>query len=61
MCVNLKTFNESFRQWAEEREDEPEFWPTEDTQIIPEKKKLLLADLDRNTLIAEEKKGNAKE
>lgn len=25
MCVHLKTFNESFRTWAEAREDEQDF------------------------------------
>ncbi|GAB3165020.1 hypothetical protein [Telluribacter humicola] len=34
MCINLKTFNESFRKWSEENEQEgfPYAWPQSDDQ-----------------------------
>ncbi len=53
MCVNLKTFNESFRKWAEEQDEQPD-WSTD--LVVPDSEgtSLLLANLDREKLIAQE-------
>lgn len=59
MCVNLKTFNESFRKWAEEREEEGSYYSAPETVTYEEvEKELLLADLDRKKLIATDREFN---
>jgi len=54
MCVNLKTFNESFRKWAEEREEEEELVFGQAEVPVPDEavNELLLTDLDRKKIIA---------
>jgi hypothetical protein len=62
MCVNLKTFNESFRKWAEERAEEEEAaLPYAGTLPGTPGKPLLLADLPREKLIAQQPEAQPKE
>jgi hypothetical protein len=53
MCVNLKSFNESFRKWAEERDDKEEV-SRQAGSATPESEEIkpLLANLDRKAMIA---------
>jgi|GEM_PF-1565505 hypothetical protein len=54
MCVNLKTFNESFRQWSEDREDETlSGWPI--AYSLPDPASEVVSDTKEVTPISEVK------